>query len=104
MIDTHAEAESSNPLFASKPLFELLHHGVCPNVGGSDRLSKPLNVVTGTSAPRYVAQIEIVRDPEVGKRYQSMLIDSVPKPQLGCDSVLELVEHWQAIAPFRSGG
>src|SRR5579862_1647594 len=104
MINTHTEAEGPNALFESKSLFKLLDHGICPYVRGRDRRGEPLNVVTGTSPPRNVAQIEIVRDPEVGKRYQSMLVDRVPEPQLGCDSVVEPVKHRQAVAAFGSCG
>ena len=104
MINTHTESEGAYPLFASKPLFKLLHHDIRPNVRRSDRRSEPLDVVTGTSMPRDVAQIEIICDTEVGKRYQSVLVDSVPESQLSSDSIAEPVEHWQAVAAFRSCG
>src|SRR4051812_47936254 len=102
MLNADAKAKSANAFTITQPIYELLRHGIRPDVGAGDRFREAVNVVASSPTPRNVSEVEIVRYPEIRERDQPVLVNSVPETQFGGDSVAEPVKNWQTVITFRS--
>jgi hypothetical protein len=73
----------------ARAAIQFLQHDACVSVVYRQHFSKALDVVPSAATPRHVSKIGVVVYSVVDKRCQPMLVDCVPKPKLGSDTVTE---------------
>jgi hypothetical protein len=74
-----------------------------PRVISREHTLERYDVVSLSAPPRDGTQVEAVMDAEVSERGQVVLIDCVPKPQLGGDSTAEVPQHVETVCALRRG-
>lgn len=84
------------------PLLDRLGGASSAHVVARDELVECLEVVPA-AAPRQIAQIDRVADPEVLKRLQKAAIDRLPHSQLDGDATAEPPRHIPAVHALRRG-
>ena len=75
-----------------------------PGIVRRQQVRQPLDVVAPTAPPWNLPQIETVVDAVVGERRQALLVDGVPQPKLGGDSIVEPVQQRETVAALRRRG
>jgi hypothetical protein len=101
VLNAHAEAERSHPVWIINARHNLGEHMSGPGVIRGQKIREPLDVIPSTAPPRHLTQIKAVVDAVVHERREPVLIDRIPKAQLGGDSIVEPVQKREAVASLR---
>src|SRR5438093_7325991 len=72
-----------------------------PGVIRGQKVREPLDVVPSTAPPWHLTQIKPVVDAVVHEWREPLLIDRIPKAQLGGNSIVEPVQQREAVASLR---
>ena len=104
MLNAHAEAERSHSAWIVNARHDLCEHMSGPGVIRGQKIREPLDVVASAAPPWHLTQIEPVVDAVVHERREPVLIDRIPKAQLGGDSIVEPVQQREAVASLRRRG
>ena len=89
MFDAHAKAEGPHARHVVDAAPDLLHDEASPDVVPRQEIGQPSDIVATPAAPRDAAQVEAVVNAVVAKRHEAMLVDGIPKPQLGGDAAVK---------------
>ena len=101
MADADAVAEGSHPRRIGDLPPDFFDYQMSPRVISCEDAFERCDVISLSAAPRDPAQVEPVMNTEVRKRREVLLIDGIPKSQLGGDSTVEVAEHVEPIRTLR---
>lgn len=104
MRDADAEPEGAHGPYVGHVAAKRIEHTTCDGVVRRQHVRESIDIVATATAPGHLPQIGSVGNAEVGERYEPLLLDRVPEPELGRDPTVEPIQHRDAVSPFRGRG